>query len=400
MATDMNRQELEEMLSNPPMLKDKKIYIWGTGNTASLYQESLIRLEQEGSLAIAGYVDNNSAKWGGLFGGKPVISPQEFSKLPSKCALICSPQKQVVQAIQQQLQGLSAEGYHIDEVILKSHKDKLLQCLDLLEDTESKETYSHIIACRLANEYPLDQFISTGQYFQPREFYQRNPNEVFIDCGAFVGDTIERYVWKKDGVFRKAIGFEPDPDNYRAMEARINRLKKEWNVPASAFEIYPYGLSDKSAYSKIEKDAANNGLGSKIVGLSSFPSSDAPDKAPKGSGSSETRSEEENCRGLTDSNCQEHNAGEECRIVSIDDFIEEPYTFLKADIESYEYKLLLGARNSIVKWHPLLAICIYHSAADLYDIPLLLHSIEPSYKMKIRHYSNFLDETVLYAWVE
>lgn len=61
----MNRQELEEMLSNPPSLKDKKIYIWGTGNTASLYQESLARLEQEGSLFITGYVDNNSSKWGG-----------------------------------------------------------------------------------------------------------------------------------------------------------------------------------------------------------------------------------------------------------------------------------------------------------------------------------------------
>lgn len=321
-------------------------------------------------------------------------------KQPDKCALICSPQKQVVQAIRQQLHDLGVEGYHIDEVILKLHKDKLLQCLDLLDDEESKEVYSHIVACRLASEYPLDSFISSGQYFQPREFHQRNPNEVFIDCGAFVGDTIERYVWRKDGVFHKIIGFEPDNDNFRAMEARINRLKKEWNVPASAFELYPYGISDKSAYSKVEKDAANNGLGSKIIGLSSFPSSDAPDKAPKGSGSGETGNGGESRHEPADNSCQESNTGEECRIVSIDDFIEEPYTFLKADIESYEYKLLLGARNSIVKWHPLLAICIYHSAADLYDIPLLLHSIEPNYKMKIRHYSNFLDETVLYAWVD
>jgi len=359
----MNRQELEKLLDHPPKISNKKIYIWGTGNTASLYQESINRLEQEGSLSITGYVDNNSSKWGGTFYHKPIVSPQELTAQPDICVLICSPQIQVIHAVKQQLKELQIEGYHIDEVILKLHKKELLQCFDLLEDADSQEVYSHLIMCRLKGQYPDDRFISSGQYFQLREFYQRNPNEIFVDCGAFVGDTVERYLWKKDGVFHKIIAFEPDAANYRAMEARIDRLKKEWNTPPFAFETYPYGISDQSAALKVTRNAANNGLSSKIVEASS-------------------------------------SEGEECRIIAIDDFIKEPFTFLKADIESYEYKMLSGAKNSIAKWHPLLAICIYHSSADLYDIPLLIQSIEPKYKMKIRHYSNFLDETVLYAWVE
>lgn len=30
----------------------------------------------------------------------------------------------------------------------------------------------------------------------------------------------------------------------------------------------------------------------------------------------------------------------------------------------------------------------------------LIKNIVPEYKIKVRHYSNFLDETVLYAWVD
>ena len=61
----MDRQELDKILDNLPDIRDKRIFIWGTGNTASLYQESLKRLEQEGSLVVVGYDFNNSEKWGG-----------------------------------------------------------------------------------------------------------------------------------------------------------------------------------------------------------------------------------------------------------------------------------------------------------------------------------------------
>lgn len=359
----MTRQKLERLLDTPLNISGKNIYIWGTGNTALLYQEGLNRLEAESSLHIAGYVDNNSQKWGQTFCDKPVISPQELVKRTDVCALICSPQPQVISAVRQQLKELQVEEYHIDEVILKLHKEKVLECFDLLYDTESRETYAHIIMCRIKGEYPQEQYVNGEQYFMLKEFRQRNPKEVFVDCGAFVGDSVERYIWKKDGVFNKIIAFEPDPKNYHALQKRTNRLKEEWNFTPEQIEIYPYGISDHSSCSKIEQYSINNGLGSKIIENSS-------------------------------------SEGEECRIVTIDEFIKEPFSFLKADIESYEYKLLTGARHSIAKYQPLLAVCIYHNAADLYDIPLFIKSILPEYMMQIRHHSYVLDETVLYAWID
>lgn len=359
----MIRQELKKILDMPLNISGRNVYIWGTGNTTLLYQEGLNRLEAEGSLHITGYVDNNSQKWGQSFCDKPVISPHELAKHTDVCALICSPQPQVISTVRQQLKELCIEGYHIDEVILRLNKEKVLKCFDLLYDAESRETYAHIISCRINGEYPQEQYVSSEQYFLLKKFRQRNPKEVFIDCGAFVGDSVERYIWKKDGVFNKIIAFEPDRKNYRALQKRTDRLKEEWNFAPEQIEIYPYGIGDHGSYSKIEQDFINNGLSSKI----------------------------------TENSCAE---GEECRIVAIDEFIKEPFTYLKADIESYEYKMLAGARHSIERYHPLLAVCIYHNAADLYDIPLFIESIVPEYKMQLRHHSDLLDETVLYAWID
>lgn len=63
MNDNLLRKELKEFLDDLPILIGKKIYIWGTGNTAHLYQEGLKRLESEG-LIIEAYVDNDSTKWG------------------------------------------------------------------------------------------------------------------------------------------------------------------------------------------------------------------------------------------------------------------------------------------------------------------------------------------------
>lgn len=77
---------------------------------------------------------------------------------------------------------------------------------------------------------------------------------------------------------------------------------------------------------------------------------------------------------------------------------QEKATYIKADIESFEYDMLCGAKETIQRYRPRLAICIYHSAADMYKIPLLIKEYCPDYKFSIRHHSTTLSETVLYAY--
>jgi hypothetical protein len=69
------------------------------------------------------------------------------------------------------------------------------------------------------------------------------------------------------------------------------------------------------------------------------------------------------------------------------------------DIEGSEINALRGAKNTIMKHRPKLAVCIYHKPTDLWEIPLYLKELVLDYKLHLRHHSGFLNETVCYAIV-
>jgi FkbM family methyltransferase len=81
---------------------------------------------------------------------------------------------------------------------------------------------------------------------------------------------------------------------------------------------------------------------------------------------------------------------------TLDNLIQEPIDFIKLDIEGAEQDALEGAKESIKKYHPVLAICIYHKAEDWYKIPEQVLAINPHYKLYLRHYMEGIFETVLY----
>ena len=67
------------------------------------------------------------------------------------------------------------------------------------------------------------------------------------------------------------------------------------------------------------------------------------------------------------------------------------------DIEGAEKEALLGARQHIVNERPQLLISSYHIPEDIFQIPLLINDMRDDYKFYIRHYTNCMWETVLYA---
>ena len=75
----------------------------------------------------------------------------------------------------------------------------------------------------------------------------------------------------------------------------------------------------------------------------------------------------------------------------------EPVTFIKMDIEGSELEALKGAQNTIMKYHPTLAISIYHKSEDIVELPGFIKSLEPNYNLYLRNYHLDNTETVLYA---
>lgn len=356
----MNRLQLEQLLTeNIPIIDGKNLWIWGTGDTSRLYQEGLGRTELMDK--IIGYCDSNETKWGNQFYGKPIVSPSELAKHANACVLICSLQPHVNREIMAKLKAMKIEGYLIDEVILKTYRKQVLECYDLLYDEQSKHCFAELVKSRLIGKNPDRSIITDNTYFIWRHLTSKDITDGnFIDCGAYIGDTIEKYIWYADGLFHKIISIEPDKENFQAMQKRKKRLCEEWNLDESSIELINAGVGDQTTVGWFTR--SNNGLGTKFS--------------------------------------ENSHEGSQQKIYALDDFISEPFAFLKADIESFEYKMLIGAKNIIQRWKPNLAICIYHNSVDFFSIALLVHSFVPEYKIAIRHHLNTLAETVLYAWIE
>jgi len=67
------------------------------------------------------------------------------------------------------------------------------------------------------------------------------------------------------------------------------------------------------------------------------------------------------------------------------------------DVEGSEMEALQGAKQTILKYKPRLAISIYHKPEDLLDISSYILSLVPDYKLYVRHFSTSESDTVLYA---
>ena len=59
--------------------------------------------------------------------------------------------------------------------------------------------------------------------------------------------------------------------------------------------------------------------------------------------------------------------------------------------------VLRGARKSIAKWRPKMAVSVYHRKEDLLDIPEFLSNIHPDYSFSLSLNNPSFIDMVLYA---
>lgn len=364
----MNRQELDNVLTsrfkNNFELNNYTVVIWGGGNTTLLYQKCF---ERENIIPDY-YADNNIDKnvlmdWRGekklIINADKLLELNKDKNIKPIIVFICSANLKVVQEIKKQLNGINIENYTIDEYIFWKNRKKLLTVYDILEDDLSKKVYSNVILSRVLNCEIDEEIVNLNSYFYIKEFSKINKNQVFCDLGAYTGDTVEKYIISHSGAFKKIYAFEPDKSNYNCMKQRLERLKKEWIIDEGQIELVNAGIDSIDTAMVIKSNT--NGLGA------SFHKYDIQ--------------------------------SDKISVFKMDTFFKDKRVdFIKADIESYEYDMLLGAKQLINKYNPLLAICIYHNASDIYDIPLLIRKINPKYRLKVMQHSYEYLETVLYAY--
>ncbi|NDC40207.1 MAG: FkbM family methyltransferase [Chitinophagia bacterium] len=349
------------------MLDDYPVIIFGSGN---LGKKLAKKLAQQG-VKVSCFSDNNPAKWGTIVEGLTILSPaQTFEEYGSKalCVVgIWSPGHSYQQT-QQQLADLGFEHiapsaalmqlfpeqllphYHFQTPeYFAAHADEISAVYHALADAESKAQYLSHIRCRIMLDFEhLPQADIIHQYF-PEDIPQLGTNEVFFDAGAFTGDTLRDFIKYTDNQYKKYIALEPDPANYERLQQTIE------SEGISNVTVYKYAVGARRELLKF------NATGGGGAGLAAD--------------------------------------GEiEVECVTIDEqFVNEPMTYLKFDIEGAELDALKGAENYINKYRPRLAVCIYHLPDDIWTIPLYIKKQFPFYQLFARtHQYDGLD-FVLYA---
>jgi FkbM family methyltransferase len=86
--------------------------------------------------------------------------------------------------------------------------------------------------------------------------------------------------------------------------------------------------------------------------------------------------------------------------ISLDQAIQgiEP-DYICMDIEGEELNAISGARRIITRSRTNLAISVYHKASHIWEVPLLIQSINKNHDFYIRNYTGFSAETILYAFI-
>lgn len=233
-----------------------------------------------------------------------------------------------------------------------AQQERIRAAFHLLADEESRREFLAQLRWRMLGDLdarpqnnPHEQYFSADIPLNPK-------GKVFVDCGAYDGDTLISYLQRVGDEFHSAYVFEPDPGNYQALIEYIHSLPEQVQS-----RIFPYQAAVGAENSILKFNASS--LASASV--------------------------------LTE-------GGIELPCYALDQILPRDFPmYIKFDIEGFEKEALLGAKKVIQSSVPDLAVCVYHEPDDLWNIPLVLHELCNTYQLYIRRHMEDCWDTVCYA---
>lgn len=95
------------------------------------------------------------------------------------------------------------------------HAAELEEVYEMLADDESRRVYANIINFRISGNIRYLMDVTTPKTEIYRKIIRLTPNEVYVDLGAYNGDTIEEVLQHTRGKYIRIYAVEPDRKNFR-----------------------------------------------------------------------------------------------------------------------------------------------------------------------------------------
>jgi FkbM family methyltransferase len=231
--------------SDPAM----KICLFGAGNTG----REIAEIFRKQNVKIAAFIDDTPHKQGTVFEGIPIYSRDKaFTQFGCNAVIVITIYKHGHQ-YQNTANVLRQIGFdkiysfmHVvrafpavatpykcfcaPEAYLPFQKT-IQSAYNIMADNASREEYERQIRFRLLLDYDV---LSSGFnadnpiYFDPAVLPAVSTKEcIYVDCGAYDGDTVLQFLKWCNASFKSIIALEPDPLNYQKLLLQIARQPDE-----------------------------------------------------------------------------------------------------------------------------------------------------------------------------
>jgi FkbM family methyltransferase len=372
-------RKLDQLLTGParansPALISAEVplVLYGAGN---LGRSTLEKLRSEGVEPVA-FADETPGKEGTFVDGVPVMTPATAASkfgdrgvfavtilnarlgfLEAQRRLEAHGCARVVSFLElaRQFAGelLPHYNYQTAESTL-AEGEAIRAALALWADEESRRQFTAHVEFQLHADYTALPPPAAENYFPKDVPLPPTDDMIFVDCGAYDGDTIGHFLGRAHGRFRHVYAFEPDPDNCRRLREFVAAL-------------------DGDARRRIE--IVNAGVAS-VPGRLSFQASGDMGASFGGEG------------------------GEMVEVVAVNDAVKAEagdVVYIKYDVEGAEMDALKGTEQLIARVRPSLAVSVYHRPGDLWKIPLQLASLGAGYNFYLRTQGADGTDVICYA---
>lgn len=229
-------------------------------------------------------------------------------------------------------------GSMFDLEYVKNHEEELDQVYQLLVDTHSQKVMRSILDYKISGKLcylkeatsPMEE-VYTSLICPGRE-------DVYVDLGAYTGDTVEEFVRAAGGACRQIWAMEPDRKNYQKLLKRAEAM----------------GLTNITAVNAGSYDRTDTLLFSARAGRNSS---------------------------------IDQIKGKPVKVDSVDHLLGgASVSVIKFDVEGAEEKSILGCEQTIRRYRPRLMVSAYHRNSDLFKLPLLIRRMNPDYRFYLRHH--------------
>lgn len=221
-----------------------------------------------------------------------------------------------------------------DERFYRENRDAIDEVTSLLADDLSVKTMRNTVTNKLTGDIrPLSECEVSRDVSD--SLLKLDPGAVFVDLGAYNGDTVLRYtdLFPDMG---KIYAVEPDKRNFRKLNENTRHLGERITCINAL-------VSDRDGVAHTDP-AKGRGVHETEKGKVSIPS------------------------------------------VTIDGILgASPADFIKMDVEGNELAALRGGRDTIRRSRPVIQAACYHRSEDIFTIPLEVLSIDPDYRVYMRH---------------